>query len=175
MALHVWRIHAALAFYYFGSQGLLPPLFVILAGTGDLIAGVLALYVVTVNPASRRAYTAFHVIGMADFIVAVGTGLTFSLLSDARMETIALFPLALIPLFGVTVSGAARDGGRSIKPLLTTEVPKQGAAHVTLRSCCDADRISGYIPYRAVFAGPLRALPSHSVTTMEFVKAAIHT
>ncbi|WP_415919009.1 hypothetical protein [Tateyamaria sp. SN6-1] len=105
-ALHVWRIPAAVAFYYYGSHGLLPPTFVVLAGTGDLIAGVFALYVVTAKPTSKSAYWGFHLIGMADFIVAVGTGLTFSLMSDAQMETIALFPLALIPLFGVTLSGA---------------------------------------------------------------------
>ncbi|MEO1065818.1 MAG: hypothetical protein AAFW47_00425, partial [Pseudomonadota bacterium] len=105
-AMHVWRIPAAFAFYYYGSQGLLPPAFVFLAGTGDLIAGVLALYVVTMKPNSKRAYTVFHIVGMTDFVVAVGTGLTFSLISDPRMVTIALFPLALIPLFGVTLSGA---------------------------------------------------------------------
>ncbi|MEL6502814.1 MAG: permease [Pseudomonadota bacterium] len=105
-ALHVWRIPAAIAFFYYGSQGLLPPLFVILAGTGDLIAGLLALYVVVAKPNSKRAYAVAHVVGMADFVVAVGTGLTFSLIADPRMVTIALFPLALIPLFGVTLSGA---------------------------------------------------------------------
>ena len=105
-ALHVWRIPAALAFYYYGSQGLLPPAFVVLAGTGDLIAGMLALYVVLAKPKSKRAYTVFHIVGMTDFVIAVGTGLTFSLISDPRMVTIAMFPLALIPLFGVTISGA---------------------------------------------------------------------
>ncbi|MEM9795359.1 MAG: permease [Pseudomonadota bacterium] len=105
-ALHIWRIPAALAFYYYGAQGFLPPVFVVLAGTGDLIAGLLALYVVTAKPDSKRAYIVFHIVGMTDFVIAVGTGLTFSLLADPRMVTIALFPLALIPLFGVTISGA---------------------------------------------------------------------
>ncbi len=105
-ALHVWRIPAALAFFYYGSQGLLPPTFVALAGWGDMIAGVMALAVVMFWSRSKTAYWAFHIVGMADFMLAVGTGLTFSLLADARMETIALFPMALIPLFGVTLSGA---------------------------------------------------------------------
>ena len=105
-ALHVWRIPAALAFFYYGSQGLLPPTFVMLAGWGDMLAGVLALGVVLFWPKRRRAYWTFHVVGMADFLVAVGTGLAFSLMADPRMETIALFPMALIPLFGVTLSGA---------------------------------------------------------------------
>ena len=105
-ALHAWRIPAALAFFHYGGQGLLPPAFVALAGWGDMLAGVLALAVVLFAPRSQRAYWAFHVIGMADFLLAVGTGLAFSLLADPRMATIALFPMALIPLFGVTLSGA---------------------------------------------------------------------
>ncbi len=104
-ALHAWRILAALVFYHYGAQGLLPPVFVAFAATGDLIAGVLALYVVIAKPRSKTAHAAFHIIGMADFVLAVGTGLTLSLLADGRMETIAQFPLALIPLFGVILSG----------------------------------------------------------------------
>jgi len=104
-ALHVWRVPAALTFFYYGAQDLLPDVFVTLAAWGDFLAGVLAA-VVTLIPARRALYWAFHAIGMADFVVAVGTGLTFSLLGDPEMRTIAGFPLALIPLFGVALSGA---------------------------------------------------------------------
>jgi hypothetical protein len=38
---------------------------------------------------------------------AEGTGLTFTLLLDFRMAPIATLPLALIPLFGVGISGAS--------------------------------------------------------------------
>jgi len=40
---HLWRIPAALAFFYYGSQHLLPPTFVHNAAWGDLIAGTLVL------------------------------------------------------------------------------------------------------------------------------------
>lgn len=105
-ALHVWRIPAALLFFWYGAQGLLPPLFWILAGVGDLIAGLLAI------PALRkgldaRAYGRIHGFGFFDFVVAVGTGLTFTLLQDPRMAPIRELPLALIPLFGVGLSGAS--------------------------------------------------------------------
>jgi hypothetical protein len=36
----------------------------------------------------------------------VGTGLTYTLLGDPLMDTISTFPLILIPLFMVGVSGA---------------------------------------------------------------------
>jgi hypothetical protein len=106
-ALHVWRIPAALMFFWYGLQGELPTLFWVLAGTGDLIAGLWALAVTLRPGATRAAYVRMHRFGFADFVVAVGTGLTFTLLLDPRMAPIAALPLALIPLFGVGISGAS--------------------------------------------------------------------
>lgn len=55
----------------------------------------------------RARFLAFHLFGLADFVLAVGTGLAFSLADDRQMATIATFPLVMIPLFGVGVSGAS--------------------------------------------------------------------
>jgi len=106
MLLHVWRVPAALLFFWFGAHGQLPPLFWILAGVGDFIAGSLA-FITALRPESARGYLNFHLFGFADFVTAVGTGLTFTLLQDPRMAPIASLPLALIPLFGVGISGAS--------------------------------------------------------------------
>jgi hypothetical protein len=103
---HIWRIPAALMFFWYGAQGALPPLFWILAGVGDLLAGSYALRIASV-PADDNRYFRFHCFGFADFVVAVGTGLTFTLLLDPRMGAITQLPLALIPLFGVGISGAS--------------------------------------------------------------------
>lgn len=105
MLLHTWRIPAALAFFWYGANGQLPPLFWILAGVGDFIAGSLALYM-AFKPESLRRYWIFHSFGFLDFVVAVGTGLTYTLLQDPRMAPIAVLPMTLIPLFGVGISGA---------------------------------------------------------------------
>ncbi|MBA4783525.1 MAG: permease [Rhizobiales bacterium] len=105
-AFHVWRIPAAILFFWFGLQGELPPAFWILAGVGDFIAGAWALRVALRANADLADYRAMHRFGFADFVVAVGTGLTFTLLLDPRMAPIAQLPLALIPLFGVGLSGA---------------------------------------------------------------------
>jgi hypothetical protein len=105
-AFHVWRVPAALLFFWYGFQGQLPTLFWVLAGTGDLIAGLWALAVTWRPEASRGAFARMHRFGFADFVVAVGTGLTFTLLLDPRMAQITALPLALIPLFGVGISGA---------------------------------------------------------------------
>jgi hypothetical protein len=103
---HVWRVPAALLFFWYGARGELPTAFWALAGTGDLIAGLYAAWLVT-QPESARGYWSFHMFGFTDFIVAVGTGLTFTLLQDPLMAPVAVLPLALIPLFGVGISGAS--------------------------------------------------------------------
>lgn len=103
---HTWRIPAALMFFWYGVQGDLPLAFWALAGTGDLIAGLFAAWLLTQEESARKLW-AFHLFGFADFCVAVGTGLTFTLLQDPRMGAVALLPLALIPLFGVGISGAS--------------------------------------------------------------------
>jgi hypothetical protein len=104
IAFHIWRVPAALAFFWFGLHGALPPLFWILAGTGDFIAGVLAARTIS-RPVTRDSALAFHRFGFADFVVAVGTGLTYTLLNDPRMATVATLPLALVVLYGVGISG----------------------------------------------------------------------
>jgi hypothetical protein len=103
-ALHMWRVPAALAFYAYGLAGELPTLFWVLAGTGDLLAGAYAAGSLRAKP-TLDYFRRFHVFGFADFVVAVGTGLTYTLLVDPRMAPIAQWPMALIPLFGVGLSG----------------------------------------------------------------------
>jgi hypothetical protein len=103
---HIWRIAAALVLFWYGAHNLLPEIFVQNAGWGDLIAGFLALGVILL-PENRNRYLAFHIFGFADFVVAVGTGLTLFLLNDPRMSAIQTLPMALIPLYGVGISGAS--------------------------------------------------------------------
>jgi len=107
---NVWRVPAALAFFYYGAQGELPTLFVRNAAWGDLIAGVLAPVVVfgfaRLAAIRRASFVGFHLFSLADFVVAVGTGFAFSLLNDPLMGTLKALPIAIIPLFGVPVTGA---------------------------------------------------------------------
>lgn len=101
---HTWRVVGTAAFLYYGSKDELPPAFVRNAAWGDLIASGFAA-ALTVLPRQRGTYLAFHALGFADFVTALGTGLALTLRGDARMRSIATFPLALIPLFGVGLSG----------------------------------------------------------------------
>jgi hypothetical protein len=107
---NTWRVVAAAAFFAVGAQGLLPEQFVANAAWGDLIAGLAAPVVVLVAArlaarARIRAYLAFHIFSFGDFVVAVGTGLTFTLLGDPLMRTLLDTPMALIPLWGVPITG----------------------------------------------------------------------
>jgi hypothetical protein len=104
-AFHVWRIPAGLAFLWAGDSGFLPETFTARAGWGDVSVGIAALVVLAL-PERRWLYAAFHVYGMADFVLAVGTGLAFTFVGDPLMANIATFPLALIPQFGVVLTGA---------------------------------------------------------------------
>lgn len=103
--LHAWRIGAAFLFFHYGAQGLLPDRFVLHAAWGDLVAGLAAL-AVALTCFSRSRYLAVHAFGLADFILAVGTGLYFTLFAPEAIAAILELPLVLIPLFGVGISGA---------------------------------------------------------------------
>ena len=103
---HTWRVVGTATFLVYGSKDELPSAFVRNAAWGDLATSVIA-GALAVLPRRRSTYVAFHLFGLSDFIVALATGLSLTLRGDARMRTIASFPLALIPLFGVGLSGAA--------------------------------------------------------------------
>jgi hypothetical protein len=101
---HVWRTPAALLFFWYGAHDWLPEAFVRDAGWGDVGAGVFAL-IVTLLP-SRGRYFAFHLYGLADLALALGTGMTLTLHGDPRMAGILTLPMALIPLYAVGILGA---------------------------------------------------------------------
>jgi hypothetical protein len=102
--LSLRRIPAALFFFYCGNQHLLPETFVRNAAWGGLFAGLLVVPVLML-PSSRWKYWVFHLFGMTDFLTAVGTGLIFSLFQVPMMDAVTTYPVALIPLFGVGLSG----------------------------------------------------------------------
>ncbi|MGD1700115.1 hypothetical protein [Dapis sp. BLCC M229] len=93
----MWRILAGFAFLHYGSQGLLPEQFVLNAGYGDLVVGFLVPLILLL-PEHNNKYIAFHIFSLLDFVLAVGTGLIFTLLQIPLMENIATYPIVLIPV-----------------------------------------------------------------------------
>ena len=102
---HLWRLPAGLHFLKLGEEGFLPTGFAHNAGYGDVVVGIAASAFVFWRPA-RLGYLSFHWVSMVDFILAVGTGLTFTIRGVPLMANIQTFPVALIPSFGVGVTGA---------------------------------------------------------------------
>lgn len=103
---HIWRIPAGGLFLYYANSGELPVVFALLAGIGDVLAGIGATAVMR-GEATPQLLKRIHLFGFADFIIAVGTGLTYTLMNDPLMITLTTLPMALIPLFGVGLSGAS--------------------------------------------------------------------
>lgn len=102
---HIWRIGAGFLFVFYGSQDLLPETFVQNAGYGDLAVGLLA-FALLLFPESLTKYWIFHILGMADFILAISTGFFFVLSEHPLMNNLVTLPVILIPLYGVGISGA---------------------------------------------------------------------
>lgn len=102
--LHVWRVPAALVFFEHGD--VLPETFVRNAAFGDFFVGCAAPLVVLAG-GGRGKWWLFHVLGALDLVLAVGTGLTLTLLGDPGMAAIKRFPLVLVPALGVCLTGVA--------------------------------------------------------------------
>ena len=102
---HTWRVLAVPVFLWYGATGRLPDVMAQDAAWGDLIAASFSLTLVFL-PQRRASYWLFHVVGFADLVIAVGTGLAFTLMGDPRMGAIITLPLALIPLYGVGITAA---------------------------------------------------------------------
>ena len=103
---HAWRIAAGIAFLRWGASGKLPKTFTKRAGWGDIASGIVALALVRA-PKNRLALGAANVFGAADLAVAIATGMTMVLRKEPAMRAIGTFPPAVIPLFGVGLTGAA--------------------------------------------------------------------
>lgn len=99
---HTWRIFAGWLFLAYSD--VLSPTFVNNAAYGDIIAGFLGLAVFVFGH-TKRNYYVFNIVGLLDFVVAVGTGITLTVLGDNGMKPIVELPLIVIPLFGVPLSG----------------------------------------------------------------------
>jgi hypothetical protein len=102
---HLWRLLAGFTFVSYGIRHLLPETFVHTAGFGDIIVGVL-VPLILILPNGIRKYIVFHVIGLLDFILALGTGIILTLVREPLIENLTTFPIIMIPLLGVPVSGA---------------------------------------------------------------------
>ncbi len=113
VAIQVYRVFGA-NFLVLWAAGRLPGAFAIPAGIGDVLVGLLALpvalYVQSGARGGQFAAYAWNLLGLTDFVVAIGTGF---LTTPGRFQALALdrpntllgaYPLVMIPAFTVPLS-----------------------------------------------------------------------
>lgn len=113
VGLQVYRIFGA-AFLVGWARGVVPGLFGLPAGTGDVTTGLMALPAAYALAAgiggARRGAIAWNIFGLVDFAVAVGIGLAiapgpFQLIhTDIVNTATATYPTVMVPAFAVPSS-----------------------------------------------------------------------
>lgn len=102
--MHAWRI-AGYTFLVLYAYGILPGIFALPAGWGDIAIGATAPLVAfkLANPRHRASFILWQALGMADLVIAVTMGTTARLIDPHGIATGAMtvLPLSLIPTFAV--------------------------------------------------------------------------
>jgi hypothetical protein len=97
-----WRV-IGFTFVLLEARGVLPAIFALPAGYGDMVIGVTAAFVAWkfVTPARRNAFVLWQVLGITDLVMAVTLGTTAPLLAphEASMAAMTVLPLSLVPTF----------------------------------------------------------------------------
>jgi hypothetical protein len=97
-----WRI-IGFTFLLLEARGILPAIFALPAGYGDMAIGMTATFAAwkLANPARRNSFIAWQLLGITDLITAVSFGTTARLLSPhgPSMEAMTVLPLSLVPTF----------------------------------------------------------------------------
>lgn len=99
-----WRVLGAV-FVLLEAQHVLPAVFALPAGYGDMAIGFTAPLVAVwlAVPGHRASFLAWQLLGILDLVTAVGLGTTAGLLdpSGPPMVPLTVLPLSLIPTFAV--------------------------------------------------------------------------
>lgn len=109
VAFHAIRLPIGAVFLWEASRGRLPSMFADRAGWGDIAVGAAAIAVALYGWRHRRVVLAFAIVGLADILVAFGTGMYLVFvardpLMDSAITTLPypLLPMAIVPLVMVT-------------------------------------------------------------------------
>jgi hypothetical protein len=102
--VHSWRL-VGFTFLVLYSYGILPGLFALPAGWGDIAIGATAPFaaMALANPGRRRIFIVWQALGILDLVLAVVTGTAARLIDPRGIPTTAMsmLPMSLIPTFAV--------------------------------------------------------------------------
>jgi hypothetical protein len=102
--VHTWRL-VGFTFLVLASYGILPRLFALPAGWGDIAIGATAPFaaIALMNPRRRNSFLLWQALGILDLVLAVGLGAGAHFIDPAAVPTSAMqvLPLSLIPGFAV--------------------------------------------------------------------------
>jgi hypothetical protein len=97
-----WRV-IGVVFVILEARGVLPAIFALPAGYGDMAIGATASYVAwkLAIPGHRNSFILWQALGIADLVTAVSLGTTAPLLSphSIPMAAMTVLPLSLVPTF----------------------------------------------------------------------------
>jgi hypothetical protein len=97
-----WRI-VGFTFVLLEARDILPAIFALPAGYGDMTIGATATLVAwkLANPAHRNSFILWQLLGIADLVTAVSFGTTARLLSphSPSMVAMTVLPISLVPTF----------------------------------------------------------------------------
>ncbi len=102
---HSIRAPIGAAFLVFASEGMLPDLFANRAGYGDMFTALTGISAIAccarMNNQRLKSlvYLVWNIIGLADLLMAVGTGVYLAFQIPDSMIWIARLPLLLVPTF----------------------------------------------------------------------------
>jgi hypothetical protein len=113
IGLQVYRVFGGI-FLVGWARGVVPGVFALPAGIGDVTTGLLALpvayYLTSQNRDAVRSAIAWNIFGLIDFTIAVGIGLAISagplqlIVPSIPNAGVGLYPTVLIPAFAVPSS-----------------------------------------------------------------------
>jgi hypothetical protein len=104
-AVQTWRV-GGVVFLILMAFGLLPASFALPAGLGDIAIGITAPWIagaVKRRTISKGAFITWQIAGMADLVIAVGSGVLSSgiLAHGVTTKIMGQLPMSLIPTFAV--------------------------------------------------------------------------
>ena len=101
-SLQSWRV-IGVTFVILAARGILPAIFALPAGYGDMAIGATAFFVAwkLSNRSHRNSFILWQALGIVDLVMAVSLGTTAGLISphSTPMVAMTVLPLSLIPTF----------------------------------------------------------------------------